>query len=491
MVFLDNYLHLTLYLSIMKNRILIIILICVSFHSFGQQNHLSDNNKFRKVHHSSYSEYQNLFSSLKMDPSQSLTQFQKLDSLNLESYLGDDTYNTFQSRQWQYNDLGLITSFLYYKDIADYGMYLEFKIDYTYDSNFDKSTKIYYRKNTEDELSEYSRNLYNYDSNHQLIEDIYSVRLFDDEEFTNQSQKIYTWNSANQLESIIINDWDSDQNKWNFEEQQNFYYSNEGILDSLLIQYWITEENTWKDFYLYKYEHNENQDLTSEEAFIQYLDINYWEKRYKRDYIFDEEGNNIERLTFSVKSSDDSWLMNDKTSWSYDEYGNIIETYKYDWDENNEIWITLSKHQELYDYNYTKDEVIIPLDYDLFTDVYEFYEVYDAQNMWLNSQFFRLNSDTQEWYHTGRTTLHYSSIDISNTDELNLNQVTIHPNPTSNLLFIDSDEKVYSEIFNLAGEKVYSTYDQLLDLSHLKKGIYFIRLNADKKLIRIEKVVKL
>lgn len=475
----------------MKNRVLIIILICVSFLSFGQQNHLSDHNKFRKVQHSSYFDYQKMFSSLKMDPDQYLTAFQKLDSLNLETYLGENNYKTLQSRQWQHNNLGQITSFLYYRDIADYGMYLDFKIDYTYDSNFDKSTKIYYRKNTEDELSEYSRNLYNYDSNHQLIEDIYSVRLFDDEEFTNQSQKIYTWNSANQLETIKINDWDSDQNGWIFEEQQNFYYSNEGILDSLLIQYWITEENTWKDFYLYKYEHNENQDLTSEEAFIQYLDINYWEKRYKRDYIFDEEGNNIERLTFSVKSSDNSWLMNDKTSWSYDEYGNIIETYKYDWDENNEIWMTLSKHQEFYDYNYTKDEVIIPLDYDLFTDVYEFYEVYDAQNMWLNSQFFRLNSDTQEWEHTGRTSLYYSNIEVSNTNNIKTIPVTIYPNPTTDALYIDCNKETYTEILNLSGKKIHSSYHQTIDISHLEKGIYFMRIKSDKELIKTQKIIKL
>lgn len=476
----------------MKNSILIIFLINISFLSFGQINHLSDKNRSRETHLTTYSEYQNLFSSLKKNPHQSLTPFQKLDSLNLETYLGDDIYSTSQSRQWQYNDLGQITSYLFYREIVDYGMYLDFKIDYTYNISHEKITKNKYRKNTEDELYEYSINNYLWDLNHQLVEDTYSVKNFNGEEFTNQSQSIYSWSSTNQIEGIEINDWDPEQNSWSPDEQHNFYYSNEGVLDSVLIQYWISETNTWKDFYLYKYEYNENQEMIKEKAYIQYIGIEYWEKRYKIEYDFDEIGNNIERITFAANLSENTWRFTRKKNWSYDESGNIIEAFKYEWDPYNETWISLGKKQNSYDYNYSKDQLIIPLDYDLFTDIYEYHEIHDAQNMWLNSRFFSLNTETQVWEEqTGRTSLYYSNIDISNTDKLNLSQVTIHPNPTSNLLFIDSDEKIYSEIFNLTGEKVYSTYDQTIDISHLEKGVYFIRIKSDKKMIKTQKIIKL
>ncbi len=475
----------------MKHCITILFLITITNLNFGQGNHSSKENDLGKTHNISYSEYQKIFSSLKTNPYQPLSQFQKLDSFNLETYLGEDTYKTYQSRQWMHNDIGQITNYLYYKEITNYGMVLDFKIDYTYNNDFDKATKKYSRRNAENELAEYSKNNYTWDSDHRLIEDFYLVKNINSEEFENKSHSIYSWNSENQIEGIVINDWDSEQNLWLSDEHHSFYYSNSGLLDSVLIQYWITEDESWKDFYLYKYEYNANQKMINEKAYIQYIGIEYWEKRYKIEYVFNEEEVNIERISFSVNSVDDSWLNNKKTAWSYDELGNITEAIRYDWDTYNESWITIGKNSNSYDYNYSIDEVIIPIDYDLFTDIYEYHEIYNAQNPWLNSLFYLPNDDSQEWEHTGRTSLHYSSIEISNTDDLKPYQVSIHPNPTSNLLYIDSDERAYSEIFNLTGEKVYSTYNHVLDLTHLIKGIYFVKIKVDEKQIRTEKIIKL
>lgn len=62
--------------------------------------------------------------------------------------------------------------------------------------------------------------------------------------------------------------------------------------------------------------------------------------------------------------------------------------------------------------------------------------------------------------------------------ELKINTIQIYPNPTSEILIINSDHEFNSiVIYNTLGQKVYETaYQNKIDISALKEGLYYISL---------------
>ncbi len=86
----------------------------------------------------------------------------------------------------------------------------------------------------------------------------------------------------------------------------------------------------------------------------------------------------------------------------------------------------------------------------------------------------------------------YSSELLSNQD-LKFSEITLSPNPTSNLLFIASEnlEITSLSIFNLSGQKVMEIKEATseIDVSTLQSGIYFLEITSEKGTV-IKKFVK-
>ncbi len=79
-------------------------------------------------------------------------------------------------------------------------------------------------------------------------------------------------------------------------------------------------------------------------------------------------------------------------------------------------------------------------------------------------------------------------IDISNEED-----IFIYPNPTHNLLYIDSQTKIgIVEISNMLGEIVYKGFNKnKIDISHLSNGVYVINIfDKSNELLKRERVMK-
>ena len=93
-------------------------------------------------------------------------------------------------------------------------------------------------------------------------------------------------------------------------------------------------------------------------------------------------------------------------------------------------------------------------------------------------------------------TIHFISTNISNTEP---NNFAVYPNPFVDIIHIESIENDVIqriEICELEGESIYSDEKvegkfQKLDLSFLKKGIYFLKIYNTNKSFIIKKIVKL
>jgi hypothetical protein len=71
------------------------------------------------------------------------------------------------------------------------------------------------------------------------------------------------------------------------------------------------------------------------------------------------------------------------------------------------------------------------------------------------------------------------------------NQGLVYPSPVKDNLFINMNAKIHSlEIFNILGESVMiASAKSSINVSHLKKGVYFVRLNGENG-SEIQKIVK-
>ncbi|MAL59864.1 MAG: hypothetical protein CMC14_07450 [Flavobacteriaceae bacterium] len=77
----------------------------------------------------------------------------------------------------------------------------------------------------------------------------------------------------------------------------------------------------------------------------------------------------------------------------------------------------------------------------------------------------------------------YSSELLSNQD-LKFSEITLNPNPTTNTLFISSEnlEITSLSIFNFSGQKVIKNKEATseIDVSTLQSGIYFLEINSEE-----------
>ncbi len=93
----------------------------------------------------------------------------------------------------------------------------------------------------------------------------------------------------------------------------------------------------------------------------------------------------------------------------------------------------------------------------------------------------------------------YTSVNLSVEDiENTVNDISLHPNPVKDKLFIENlnlNENYIISISNLNGQNVLqkeiSTNSTEIDISTLEKGIYFVSVyNASNKLLQTQKFIK-
>ena len=79
------------------------------------------------------------------------------------------------------------------------------------------------------------------------------------------------------------------------------------------------------------------------------------------------------------------------------------------------------------------------------------------------------------------------SDDVAENEE---GTVSIYPNPTHSQIVIEGMEVTRVEVFNALGQSVMTSRQQVVDLSQLEAGMYFVRIEGSDGQVRFEKVLK-
>lgn len=75
-------------------------------------------------------------------------------------------------------------------------------------------------------------------------------------------------------------------------------------------------------------------------------------------------------------------------------------------------------------------------------------------------------------------------------DETTTETISVHPNPTKNVVSIEAENLQKVEVLNLLGQMVQSQESSAIDLSGLRTGVYYVRITDGEGRVEVRKVVK-
>jgi len=68
--------------------------------------------------------------------------------------------------------------------------------------------------------------------------------------------------------------------------------------------------------------------------------------------------------------------------------------------------------------------------------------------------------------------------------------ILVYPNPTANRIYIQADNIIRAELFDLMGRKVRSTNQDQIDLSDMQKGSFVLQIKTENNKTQSFKIIK-
>ncbi len=214
---------------------------------------------------------------------------------------------------------------------------------YTYDSNGNLLKDLYETKNNGNWLALWCYN-YTYDLNDRITSSIYQDIDWSTRILVNEEKITYTYTGSN-LTLILYLIWDKEQNTWANFSQFVFQYDNFSNNIFKLHQSWNNSE--WTDTYKYYYTYNNDKQILTKgyETFDNLS--NTWRGEYFITYTYETSGKLLNELH-------EKWINGNKVnesqiSYAYNSTGVLsfeIEEY---WDNN--CWNNFKKISFVYDTN--------------------------------------------------------------------------------------------------------------------------------------------
>ena len=75
-------------------------------------------------------------------------------------------------------------------------------------------------------------------------------------------------------------------------------------------------------------------------------------------------------------------------------------------------------------------------------------------------------------------------------DENETEPIKVYPNPAHDVIFVGTNKELSVEVFNLAGQKVFTSTETEINMSGWEMGVYFVRITTDGKTVT-KRIVKL
>ena len=180
-------------------------------------------------------------------------------------------------------------------------------------------------------------------------------------------------------------------------------------------------------------------------------------------------------LRYEWDSSSSSWKKKNKFIYEVDAIGQYTEERGYRWEEMGKTWILNYSQSRAFDSAVKYEALIFPRSYE--TDltllkgipIEEFYATKPLSVKTLN--YSSLDS----------TVFHYSTVSRNvNTEEIKLDELMLHPNPTDGMIFIKGKKQFTAKfaLYGMNGNLVFleQEVDSRVNLASIPSGVYIYQV---------------
>jgi len=323
-------------------------------------------------------------------------------------------------------------------------------LDYTYRYTYDTNTMQYNLASKYDVLS--------YNTSLRLpTEAIYAV--YSSGSWFDQNKDIYTYDALGNILTEINQSWSS---AWvNSGKEVNTYNPGGQIMETIL-SYWNNGawEISGKETYIYDAQHR-----LSEKVFYQMQGGTYTNQT-RNIFSYNPGGQLIQKIRQQWNST--QWEDEGKRVWTYDANNNVLDQIEYiinsgTWQEEEKL--------NLFNYNnaFARVDLLLPESLDAEDDDVDFFnhQVNDAANhQWVGGV----------WQPAINVHLTYQPISVAGIDDFTFVNIKAYPNPTTEMLFIETDKDLMLTIYDLSGKQITNKKlvigKNTINLSDIQSGIY-------------------
>lgn len=387
--------------------------------------------------------------------------------------------------EFEYNNAGMLTHERdYYWDEITAKMILVSISEYTYDKNnkVTEHVSAYLDESTNQFVAEYKA-IYSYDNNGNMTQSIgYNL----DNNSYRETKTNYKYDSKGNLIEEVLSYRNDINDQFIFSQKAEYQYNTNGM-ETQRIDYYFDNNFTkqWEPTRKSESSYNSSGNLISwvESTANRFNNNLTWEASMKDEYSYEATGNLAQGL-FYRKDNNGLLALKEKQVSVYDDYGNFTQILYYsDWDEQTNKWDEIYKSEYTYDKNFTINELILPwwlkggyingdnsliVGYNnMLTEVREFKWI---DSGWVESSFY---------------TLAYSPIEITSTNNLEIEFSNVYPNPCTDFVsisFPSNYSQISFELFDLQGRKIMSKAlgnNEKVNMQGLNSGMYIYNLNVD------------
>ena len=392
------------------------------------------------------------------------------------------------------------------------------KAEYTYYQDGKMESNTYYDYNTNTgTLIPLEKNLYNFNTDGQLVEMITQTYDAVALQFVNNEKEVYTYTSPTDLlpATLDLYYWDSSSASWVLNIKGFMSYDSDGHITELLVQQ--NNSGTLTDMmkYLWTYDNNgrhtqELVQLYAGSVFVDYRKTEFtytpntnqltyeisksewdgaaWQPLNKVLKVQDVTANTLlEEEFFYWDQATSQWIGSYKGTYTY--AGNSVIEEMINWDTNNNTWFTegIYKNEYVYDNNNNLPvvwpEIIANNEPSVINQVFDYHlPVFNRYFQKIDEQFvYTRNTINDPWEYSKKYEYVYNQ--ITSTEQLPEITGKVYPNPFDGHIVIELEKAGDFELrlTNLQGQSLYKaqhTNAQSIHLEDLPRGLYIYKITT-------------
>jgi hypothetical protein len=333
------------------------------------------------------------------------------------------------------------------------------RVTYTYDANGNETSKTQEAwDNTTSQWLPTTFQIYNFynalNQRYLYIQVGYSMGVW-----TDSVKQHYTYD-VNGNNILITREYNTASDPtWVNHQQWTYTYTNNNLNDSIFQAIWDNGTASYSNYiYLTTYEYNASGKITETKGHNNYnAGTNTWTYQTRETKVYDAQDNEIERNTYNWSAS--NWEPSNQWQLSYNNDGiNIEGVY--------------------YNFNSTFGQLVPSYKYEIELTSFD---------KTLNYISYSFNSLTSIWERTSNNFYFYDCM-MSSIQEKDATSITVFPNPTSSLLFVNTDYPSIIEIYSINGKLMHYNFPHMnhtINVVDYPSGVYIVKVgNQIQKFIK-------